>query len=75
MPCRYAKVQTERTGVIGGSHVEQSVYCRLKMISEDKKHEVHMKLFELGLESSFPSTICPVAESDKWSICPYQKPE
>jgi hypothetical protein len=34
---------------------------------------VYQRLFELGLEGSLVTTICPATAGDRWSACPFRE--
>jgi hypothetical protein len=72
MSCKYATVQTENNDV-SGSDIEQSIHCEIKMASEESMLQVYAILFEMGLEDSLVSTICPFAIREEWHVCPYRE--
>ena len=48
--------------------------CRLKRRSAKKKREVYEALLALRLESTGPSTACPLAEGGEFAKCPFFEP-
>ena len=73
MSCKHLHSQSVKIPVLGGSIDHSEHYCLLKNQSEEKQLEVYQKLFESGLEGSFVTNKCPVAESKNFAKCPFYK--
>jgi hypothetical protein len=74
MSCKHAQVNRQQIPQLGGppiQHVE--VHCALKLASAENKLAVYDRLFQLGLEGSMLTTICPVAGTANWAACPFRE--
>jgi hypothetical protein len=72
MECKYLDVVTQTVRGIGSQSQIIRIYeCSLKKQSQLMQIEIYHALFQKGLEGSFVSNDCPVAEIKQWNECPY----
>lgn len=72
--CRLAEERIVHTPQIGGTPiVHRQVHCSLKLRGRHEMLAVYQRLFELGLEGSLVTTICPATAGDRWSACPFRE--
>jgi hypothetical protein len=74
MSCTFAQVSRQQIPQLGGPPIQHTeVHCALKLQSDQDKLAVYDRLFQLGLEGSMLTTICPVAGPGRWASCPFRK--
>jgi hypothetical protein len=74
MECKHLEVTTQTIRGIGTQAQFLKVFeCALKKQSQMMQLEVYDALFKKGLEGSFVTNDCPVAETEQWHKCPYFK--
>lgn len=74
MSCKHALVDTQQIPQLGGSPIiHRETLCRLKMRGQQEQLAVYDRLFQLGLEGSMLSDVCPVAGSGQWAKCPFRE--
>lgn len=73
MSCRFhRKVPLETVKFLGGNSVTPHEYvCILKKESDSKRRIIYQELLKRRIESLIYSDDCPVASSNKWSLCPF----
>ncbi len=74
MSCIYLEINLKTVTQLGASPFKLKEYnCGLKKQSPQMQLKVYSALFKKGLEGSFISNVCPVAETEQWEECPFYK--
>lgn len=74
MTCKHAETTVTTVPVLGPQDLtHRQTDCRLKLRSQADQLRVYQRLFELGLEGSMLTTVCPVATTGMWSSCPFRE--
>ena len=74
MTCRFAITRNQQIPQLGGPPVQHSeTNCQIKMQSQEAQLRVYDRLFQLGLESSMLTNVCPVAHTGRWDMCPLRQ--
>ena len=74
MSCIYLEINVKTMSQLGLNSFKHKEYnCGLKKQSPQMQLAVYDALFKKGLEGSFVTNVCPVAEIEQWDECPFYK--
>ena len=74
MGCIHAQKIVTNLPVLGGDSLQEvHVECAIKLRSMGDRLKVYQELFALHLEGSMLTSVCPVADVDKWDKCPFRE--
>lgn len=59
--------------MLGGVIPHTEVHCALKRQSREAMFQIYETLSDLGFEGSFVNSLCPVADTEQWTRCPFRK--